>query len=50
MSEGVRQDVKADVIEARGLHKTFAEGAGASRVEVHVLQVDALQHLSLIHI
>jgi len=27
-----------DVIEARGLHKTFAEGAGASRVEVHVLQ------------
>jgi len=38
MNEGVRQDVKADVIEARGLHKTFAEGAGASRVEVHVLQ------------
>jgi lipoprotein-releasing system ATP-binding protein len=26
------------VIEARALHKTFAEGAGASRVEVHVLQ------------
>jgi len=26
------------VIEVRGLHKTFAEGAGTSRVEVHVLQ------------
>ena len=40
MNEAVRQEVKADVIDVRGLHKTFAEGAGASRVEV----------LSLIHI
>ena len=38
MNEAVRQEVKADVIEVRGLHKTFAEGAGTSRVEVHVLQ------------
>ncbi len=38
MNEAVRQEVKADVIDVRGLHKTFAEGAGASRVEVHVLQ------------
>jgi lipoprotein-releasing system ATP-binding protein len=27
-----------EVLRARGLHKTFREGAGASRVEVHVLQ------------
>ncbi|HEY9068599.1 MAG TPA: ABC transporter ATP-binding protein [Burkholderiaceae bacterium] len=26
------------VLDARALHKTFAEGAGASRIEVHVLQ------------
>ena len=38
MNEAVRQEVKADVIDVRGLHKTFAEGAGTSRVEVHVLQ------------
>lgn len=38
MNEAARQEVKADVIEVRGLHKTFAEGAGTSRVEVHVLQ------------
>ena len=40
MSESVRSE---PVILAQGLHKRFSEGAGASRLDVHVLQGVDLQ-------
>ena len=33
-----QQDSGADVLVAKGLHKRFVEGSGASRIDVHVLQ------------